>query len=257
MNVQEELARTKAFADEAVAKSKAKQAAATREATVSQQSTEERVSIIEEWSKSKWYPKGLAETPRSIKAVGDAIKDIPNLSFATLDEAVRGCIRRNELDFLSTGEPVEKIVYRDKPKTDAQIAREKADKAALAGFRLPAKTEFDRYEESQKAAEAPISQDSMDLASANHYQKEYAQIASIIDHYTYPKSPAVTEHRKNLLRAVVARDEDGYRNGIVELKLVNNLLASFSTEPGRPHEAAVQEANKALAGTRSKTVNRW
>jgi hypothetical protein len=247
------------LAADARAKSAAKQAAKVKEAQVNQQSTEERISVIEAWSKSKWFPKGLAETPRSIKNLGEAIKDIPNLSFATLDDTVRKLTSAGELDYLG-GPATEKIVYQDKPApvlTDAQ--RKKAHTDALLKLAPQnVRTEFDRVQDQEDSIKntAPT-QAELDSRSFEHYASQYNQIESIISGYSYSfkgqGSKDVEEFRKAKMRKIVARDPDGYRNGIIELALVNEMLQSFSDESGPAHDRAVQEAKRGLGRVYSDT----
>jgi hypothetical protein len=271
MNIQEDitkqLARTKALADDAVAKHKAVQAAkeqAAKEARMSKHYTEDeiaqRVAVVDAWQKSKWFPKDLLDMPANHTALAQALESVSVLSIASVDDTVCRMRQDRTLKFESDLEPkvVEKIVYRDKVKTDAQLKKEKSDQLERMGIRTPRKSEFDLLDEKAEVEKKAtvMSQEEKNSRSAAHWYRETQQLEQLIEGYRYGRSSAVEAYRKNILRQIEAFDEDHFPLIPVILKLVNEQINRFS-DSQEEHTRAVAESSKAAVLKRARTVRGW
>jgi hypothetical protein len=259
---EQQLARITALVEDAKAKSRAKQAAKQqhKEAPVSQQSTEERIQIVqawEAWSKSKSHYAGLKQTEHNFNVLGEALLPIQNLSIAAIDEAVHRLTKEGRLEYV---QQAERIVYRDRPApvlTDAQRARQHTDNLLKLAPQA-VRTEFDREQAKEDAAKAtPMTREEMDRRAINHYKDEAQTILDLISGYSYPRSKAVEQFRKNKLRQIEARDPDGFLNLIVMLELTHQMIAGFSSEPGPEHDRAVAEARVGIKSIRPTIVSEW
>jgi hypothetical protein len=222
---------------------------------VSQQSTEERIQVVqawEAWSKSKSHYAGLKQTEHNFNVLGEALLPIQNLSIAAIDEAVHRLTKEGRLEYVQQT-PTEKIVYRDKPKTDAQLKKEKSDELLRVLGPRRVRDQFDLVEESEQNQKAtPLTQAEKDARSAAHWPNETAQIIRLIDGYRYSRSTDVTEYRKNVLRAITAYDEDHFLVLPVVLELVNRQIAAFSDDQEH-HAQAVAEAKKGLGRVNARS----